>query len=152
MKPTPAVLLRFHSAPSSCHLKQPEQFVCPLESSCGETVSGTTLLRMSFSVAMMCFTNRFAASSMLRLSWRGEAHRSGRNCAAECVSCIHPFHFLLHRIIFLSKPGSCVCLLLFETTSCKSLKHLSIYSKADVQICSYNHTLKSLSKPAPCDL
>uniref|UniRef100_A0A3P8WJM6 BZIP domain-containing protein n=1 Tax=Cynoglossus semilaevis TaxID=244447 RepID=A0A3P8WJM6_CYNSE len=55
--------------PASCsYLKQPEQLDWFLESSCGETVSGTTDFRMSFSVAMMCLTRQFEASAMLRLS------------------------------------------------------------------------------------
>lgn len=35
-------------------------------------MSGTTVFRMSFSVAMMCLTRKFAASLMFRLSLRRE--------------------------------------------------------------------------------
>lgn len=35
-------------------------------------MSGTTVFRMSFSVAMMCLTRKFAASLMLRLSYMRE--------------------------------------------------------------------------------
>lgn len=50
------------------YLKQLEQLVSLCASSCGDTVSGITLLRMSFSVAIMCLTRKLAASLMLRLS------------------------------------------------------------------------------------
>lgn len=50
------------------YLKQAEQLVSLCASSCGDRVSGITLLRMSFSVAIMCLTRKLAASLMLRLS------------------------------------------------------------------------------------
>lgn len=64
----PPMLLPYIVATSSQGLKHAEQVISLPELSWGEMVSGTTDFRISFSLAMMCFTRKLAASLMLRFS------------------------------------------------------------------------------------